>query len=137
MDSENEVLAILKDIDTLESAISRFENTVFGEGAFSASKIKEVLDLIKFSSQLQQQKSSLPGFGSSPNPVRITLPEKQRYYMKSFDEFSDFITPIRDKLEAVLHEVLLGDKRVQELLKRSEVCIKELDTLRGIVNSFS
>jgi hypothetical protein len=56
--------------------------------------------------------------------------------MNSFDEFSGFITPIIDNLKTA-QCCFPDNERIQNLLERSEKCLKELDNLRTVVRNFN
>ena len=146
-----------ENLNVIENSICNFENAIFGDsnvnkdfGAFKASRIKEVLGLLKSQDELNKirQKSISDmnsrgygsllnnfGLGQSSDSPSISLEGKKRDYYNKFDQINKFITPVKEILKKFKEE-FPGKERVKQLLERCEECDNEINNLREIVRDF-
>jgi len=104
------------ELEELEEAICQIENYIF-ERPFSAEKIKE-----KFS--LMEMKVRLGGDEGC-------ISEQKDFYSDTFNEFTETITLYKESLENYPQ-----NKRVQQLFEKCEICEKELENLRSILDDY-
>ena len=103
--------------------IHSIEDAIFGDGPFTAHKMKETLGFLATSIRLGGRYSS------------ISISEKKDDYQKVFDEFSESITKIKEPLKDL--QIKYGpDNRLASLIGRCEKCEKEIGKLREEIRNY-
>jgi len=103
-------------LDKLDEAICQIENSIF-ERPFSAEKIKEKFSLLELKVRLGGDSGCIS--------------EQKDFYSDTFDEFTENITLYKRALEN--HP---QNERVQQLFEKCEICKKELENLRNILDDY-
>jgi len=146
-------------LDTFERYIRQVEEGIFA-GPFTAARIEENLQLVVFSEDLDiSQKQNIEILHNHPmreaivaaykqagmynlaNKIEtgqqsrslvVSLAEKKNFYREVFDNMSETLTAIKDRLKTMRSM----DSRIVSLIEKTERCQNEIYKLHGLTGRF-